>query len=290
MQVLITGADGFIGTSLTELLSKDDFNVIGVDIIGKKSIKCDIAKLGDVQNLFLHYSPDIIIHLAAISSTSQSYQKAILTQKINYMGTVNLLETAMKMNPKLEYFILASSAEVYGGLLPKEYHEDDLPHPLTPYASSKVAAESFVMMKIRESGLKACCIRFCNTFGRLNDNSYIIEYLFNSFLTKKSPIIYSPHSVREFMFLYDHLDIYKLVIRNNPIGIINASSGEACKILDLASEIKDITKSKNQINIESKHKKTEIVLNINKLRSLGFKPSYTLREGLLAFHKKLLMV
>lgn len=286
MQVLVTGANGFIGRELVKLLD-NKFEVIGADISGRDLIWCDLTKLSAIQTLFSKYAPDIIVHLAAISSTHQSYQDAIQTQKVNFMGTVNLLEIAQDMNSNLKYFVLASSAEVYGGVNQDIYSERDLPQPISPYASSKVAAESFVIMKGRDSALKTCCIRFCNTFGRLNDINYLVEYLFHCFLTNTPPVLKTPDSVRQFMYLPDHLKVYELILHKQPSGILNASSGDACRILEMASKIKEITGSKTEIKTASEYQTTKIILNTERLEKLGFKPNFSLQRGLLAFHRQL---
>ena len=133
MQILVTGADGFIGKKLIDLLSQKGFDVIGLDVIGLNSIKCDLTQPREVQSFFQKYSPEVILHLAAISSTDVSYKNTIQVQNINFIGTVNTLEIAQRYNSALKYFVLASSAEVYGGLLTRLYHESDLPEPLYPY-------------------------------------------------------------------------------------------------------------------------------------------------------------
>ncbi len=112
------------------------------------------------------------------------------------MGTVNLLEIAQNMNSNLRYFVFASSAEVYGGVNKDIYSENDLPMAVSPYASSKVSAETFVIMKGHGSSLKICCLRFCNTFGRIDNRQYLVEYLFHCFLTNKSPVLKTPNSIK----------------------------------------------------------------------------------------------
>jgi nucleoside-diphosphate-sugar epimerase len=290
LQVLITGASGFIGKQLSRRLLQDGYEVLEVDISGSASIYCDLTDLNQVQDLFSQHSPEIIIHLAAISSTSKSYEKEALAMNINVMSTVNVLLSAKNLNPNLEYFIFASSAEVYGGLDPYRFQEDDIPQPLTPYATSKVAAETFVLMKNRNLDLKTCCIRFCNTFGRTDNVDFIVEYLFDCFLKNSNPVLKTPYSVREFMYVPDHLRIYDLALRKRPTGILNASSGDAYNISQLASKIKELTASKCEIKTIFNSPVTNITLNIDKLKNFGFRFRYSLDDGLQNFYEKLLMM
>lgn len=284
MQVLVTGANGFIGKKLVNLLLKKSINTIGLDLTKDAIIQCDLLNPNEIKTVFDEYSPEIIIHLAAISSTQKSVQTAIKTQNINFLGTVNLLEIALNHNSELKYFVLASSAEVYGGLSDRYYNEKDLVEPITPYAASKAAAESFVLMRGHQNGLKTCCIRFCNTFGRIDNNTFLIEYLFHSFLTNKIPVINAPNSVREFMYFPDHLRVYESILDNQPSGIINASSGESSSILEIANKIKKITGKKIQITTNSEINPTKILLNTEKLQKLGYKKKYSVDKGLATFY------
>ncbi|MHA1979221.1 MAG: NAD-dependent epimerase/dehydratase family protein [Candidatus Hodarchaeales archaeon] len=287
LQVLVTGASGFIGKSLVKFLSKNDFNVHSLDITESADIKCDLTNLKQVERVFDNYSPEVILHLAAISSTGESFQTAVKTQSINYLGTVNLLETAHFHNPSLKYFVLASSAEVYRGSSIHPYSENDLPQPASPYAASKVAAESYILMKGRQNDFATCCIRFCNTFGRIQNKTFLVEYLFNSFLTNTSPILKTPNSIREFMYIPDHLRVYETILKTQPSGIINASSGNSCSVLELAKKIRDITGINIQISERSESKSTSILLNTKKLKKLGYQSKYSLGEGLLSYYDDL---
>ncbi|MFX1282117.1 MAG: NAD-dependent epimerase/dehydratase family protein [Promethearchaeota archaeon] len=288
MKILITGSNGFIGRNLQRSLENRKHEVIGIDIIKGDNKCCDLRKLKEVESLFKEISPEIIVHLAAISSSDLSRTKVISTQEVNFMGTVNLLECAQRMDSELDFFILASTAEVYGGLDKKMYDENDLPQPLSPYAASKAAAESFALMKSRITGLKTCCIRFCNAFGRRNNDKFVIEYIINCFIRKIPPTIKTPNSVREFMYLPDHLSVYETIINKQPTGIINASSGESYSILDLTLMIKEVTNSEIPIVTEKDSQTTSIILNNEKLRNLGFIPKYSLRNAISHFYDDLI--
>lgn len=287
--VLVTGANGFIGRRLIKKLKKDDYNIIGLDIAPNKHTHiCDITIESQIIDIFKKYKPTIIIHLAALSSTQKSYKEAILTQKINYMGTINLLEVATKFNSDLEYFLFASTAEVYGGRFNHFFHEMDKTNPRTPYSVSKLAAENYIKMRAIELGLKTCCVRFCNTYGRLNNFEFLIEYIFHSFFRGISPSIRTPNSIREFFYVPDHINVYKLILENQPTGTINASSGEVSSILEVAERIKNIVGSKQPIKCESSGNETSIILDSSLLRKMGFKTSYSLESGLKDYYNRLL--
>jgi UDP-glucose 4-epimerase len=284
VQILITGSNGFIGKNLYQLLTKENYEIILVDITKGENVICDLTDPIQVGKLFEKYSPEIIIHLAAISSTSESVKDAIQTQKVNFLSTVNLFEIASRKNFNLNYFVFASTTEVYGGLKTSSYNEKYPPTPLTPYSASKVAAESFIQMKSHNSEIKSCILRFCNTYGRTNDNSFLIEYLLNCFNNNIPPIIKTPESIREFMYLPDHLNIYKIILENRPSGIINASSGDKWRIMDLAIKIQELMGTNLEI-IAKSESKTSIISDTSKIRNLGFEPQYDFFKGIKDFIK-----
>jgi nucleoside-diphosphate-sugar epimerase len=89
------------------------------------------------------------------------------------------------------------------------------------------------------------------------------------------------------MYFPDHLDIYETILNNQPAGIINASSGDPYKIIDLAQCIKEITNSTVKINSLNNSKPTSIVLDNSKIKALGFKPKFKVEQGLIDFFNQI---
>src|SRR5262245_8103262 len=121
MRILISGAAGFLGSNLTDLLLADGDQVIGVDnfITGKRENIAHLA--GNSNYTFIHHdiinalkidSPiDRIYHLASPATTVSYYKNQIATLKANSEGTCNLLELAMEKSAR---FLVASTSEIYG--------------------------------------------------------------------------------------------------------------------------------------------------------------------------------
>lgn len=177
MQVLVTGGAGFIGANLVrELLATegisavaalDDLssgyaaNLAGLDITFRRGSILDPSALDD-----LVADADAVVHLAAVPSVPRSIADPATTHDANATGTMRVLDAARTVGGT-PHVVVASSSSVYGAnpTLPKS--EDLRPQPLSPYAVSKLAAESYAMAYATCYGLPTLAFRFFNVFGPL---------------------------------------------------------------------------------------------------------------------------
>lgn len=177
MRVAITGGAGFIGGNLTAMLARDpriaaltvidDFstgvrgNLEGIEDVRliEASILDEQALIGALDNV------DAVVHLAARPSVARSVLNPEATHAVNVTGTVRVLEAARRSG-KI-HVVFAGSSSVYGAnpALPK--HEGLVPAPLSPYAASKLAAESYVLAYAACYDLPVLAFRLFNVFGPL---------------------------------------------------------------------------------------------------------------------------
>ena len=164
--ILITGASGFIGTNLQELLIKNRCNFVNFDKNKptKKEhmqywFKGDIMNLSDLSIAFSKYSPSVVIHLAAVTDTSSDN---LDDYKENTIGTKNVIDEILK-HPNIERCIIASTQYVYKSLKSPFPNSDDEYLPHTTYGISKKETEEIV----RNSSLKCCwnIVRPANVWG-----------------------------------------------------------------------------------------------------------------------------
>ncbi len=171
MRVLVTGGAGFIGGNLCRRLCTDGHEVVVLDNLSS-GFRANLAGLDlDFREADIRDAPavasaarnaDSIVHLAARPSVPRSIADPALTNDINVNGTVNTLLAAREVEA---HVIFASSSSVYGAneQLPK--HEELCPRPVSPYAASKLAAESYVLAFRHAYGFPALAFRLFNVFG-----------------------------------------------------------------------------------------------------------------------------
>lgn len=259
--LLITGSTGFIGSHLVPNLV-EKYQVMALvpsSDIGMRPLSNDVsieyASLEDfdlIKEILFKNEPEIIIHLAAITPVRYSFGSPDIYQKINYLATINLVETATKIK-NLEKFIFASTMETYGWQpVRKPFIENLSLHPDSPYAVSKVAAEKYIQMMTRAFGFPAIILKPCNTFGRKNETGYIIEYIITEMLKRKNPQIGTPEAIRDLMYVNDHVNAYlkalqfplpeskeiKEVSEKNPVAFtFNIGNGYEFTMREIAQKI-----------------------------------------------------
>lgn len=170
-KVLITGSSGFLGANLTRQLGAEGWNVTGMDCREPDFTPPARVILGDIRDEALleealrEVQPDIVFHLAAVSTIQRGAAQPQRTWDVNYEGTRRVLR-AVKRNTDA-VFVFASTDKVYGSLRNAEAYKEDFPLcPLeSPYDASKAAADAFV-----QSVPGTLVLRFCNLYGPFDTN------------------------------------------------------------------------------------------------------------------------
>ena len=180
--ILITGAAGFIGSSLIMKLSKS-FKIYGIDnlnsyydkklkldrlkLIKSKILfyKIDLSKKKDLKSLFQNKKFDIVIHFAAQAGVRYSFEHPESYIESNIIGTNNLME-CLKLNPP-EHFIFASSSSVYGLNSSKQSFKEtsSTNHAVSLYAASKVSCESIIHNYSYNYKIPSTILRFFTVYG-----------------------------------------------------------------------------------------------------------------------------
>jgi nucleoside-diphosphate-sugar epimerase len=173
-KILVTGAAGFIGSSLVRELCKHDHEVSGIDNLVTGTIQnlSDVLHLidfrvGDVRDEKLIHSlcrdVDIIFHEAALPSVPKSVFDPVTSHQANIEGTFALLMAARKAGVKRIIYAASSSAYGESPTLPK--HESMAPAPISPYAVQKLTGELYMQSFARVYGMETVCLRYFNVFG-----------------------------------------------------------------------------------------------------------------------------
>jgi UDP-glucuronate 4-epimerase len=184
MDILLTGAAGFIGSHLGEKLVSLGHSVIGIDNFDPfypKKLKIenlkqlnkssqfsffeeDIRNRPSINNIFESSKIDVVIHLAAKTGVRPSIEQVAEYYEVNINGTVNLLE-CMRLNG-VSKLIFASSSSVYGNNKKVPFSEmDSVDHPISPYAATKKSGELLCNVYSHLYGFDISCLRFFTVFG-----------------------------------------------------------------------------------------------------------------------------
>ncbi len=284
--VLVTGASGFIGGYLTDALMNAGAHVSALSVSGGKEgkirwLKGDITDPGSIKGICdgIH----IVYHLAAISNVVKSIENPVLAINTNTVGTLNLLEEARRSHVKK--FIYISSAHVYGA---PQYVPVDEKHPVVPrepYAASKIASEMIVQAYGNAYGMDHAIIRPFNLYGAGQDESFLIPGVIAQALRNKEIKVGNTDPTRDFLYVKDGVASF-LAIGDRGTGVYNIGSGKDIAIAEVVEKIRDLIDKNIPIVADKNRMRAGTVeiprmcADISKVSSLGWKPKYSINEGL----------
>lgn len=298
-KIIVTGGAGFIGSHLVKKLLERKANVIVVDIaidprsffakekLKEKAIykKIDIRNRKLIFKLFRDYVPDYIFHLAAEPIVTSSYENPYDTFMTNVIGTVNMLDAALKSR-QTKAIIIASSDKAYGKTK-KPYTEE---FPLKgdhPYDVSKSCTDLISQTYYKTYGLPVIITRFGNVYGEGDIHfDRIIPGICKSILEDKTLDIRSDGSyVRDFVYIPDVVSAYIFLLNNHKKikgEAFNIASDVTLSVLEIVNKCKEILKKDLRYTIKNSSKNEIPYQHLidKKIRKIGWRQSFTLEEGL----------
>lgn len=309
-KILLTGADGFIGSHLLEKLISNNYNVKAlvqynsfnsfgwIDHIDKRLLKKTEVVLGDLrdpENINkITKDCSVVLHLGALISIPYSYSAVSSYLDTNVRGTLNILECCKKMNGKLK-MIHTSTSEVYGSA---KYVPIDENHPLqaqSPYAATKIAADKLAESFYKSFDLPITTIRPFNAFGPRQSNRAVIPSIINQIYNEKSFVkIGSLYPKRDFNYVSDICNAYLSAIKKDNIygETFNIGSGYEISIDSLLKtlfKISGVTKEiiTDEIKIRPKKSEVDRLLADNKKakKFLNWSPKFSGKKGLTKYLK-----
>jgi len=259
--ILVTGAAGFIPSSLCHELIKDKNNfVVGVDNFstGRQQnlpvsdnfifIKADINSILDVSQIMLSYRFNYVFHYAAVVGVKRTLENPILVLQ-DIVGIQELLR--LSKNTGVKRFFFSSSSEVYGE--PVEVPQNEATTPLNsrlPYAVVKNVGEVFIKAFSQEYGLNYTIFRFFNTYGPNQSSDFVVSRFLRSALSNKEITIYGDgRQTRTFCYIEDNISATTRCLHDHSSinQTINIGSDIETSIIDLAKIVINITDSKSKV-------------------------------------------
>lgn len=303
-KVLITGADGFIGSHLVERLLEEkckirafvyynSFNSWGwLDNLPKEKLAKIEIFTGDIRDpngvRKAAEGIDVVFHLAALIAIPFSYHSPDSYVDTNIRGTLNILQATR--GQKCKKIIVTSTSEVYGTA---QYVPIDEKHPFqgqSPYSATKIAADRIAESFYRSFNSPVCILRPFNSFGPRQSARAIIPTVITQVLAGKKQIrLGNIHPTRDFLFVKDTVEAFVEVAKSDKtIGEeINIATQREISIGDLTKQIIGIMDKDIKIIVESVRKRPEkseverLLGSNKKIKKLTlWKQRYSLEDGL----------
>ena len=249
MRVFVTGAAGFIGSHVCEILLQDGAEVIGFDDFSSGNTRIEGVTMitGDIQNFddVLTAMTDCthIVHLAALASVPASVANPSLSEAINLQGTLNVIEAAKQNSVKR--IVFSSTAAIYGDSADSPVTELTTANCQSPYAEDKLAAEVAVL----HSGIEAISLRYFNVHGPRQDpnGAYaaVIPAFIQNMMNLQCPTIFgNGEATRDFVSVADvaALNLAALTTDNSEaLGeVFNVASGSTMSVLELFNTLRTL--------------------------------------------------
>ena len=265
-KIAVTGACGFIGSHLCELLVKKGYDVIAFDRYNidnnygwlnnstyKKNIEFilgDIRDFDSVNNLIKKVKN--CFHLAALIGIPYSYISPLAYIKTNLEGTYNILEASRANN--IDQLIITSTSETYGSA---KYIPIDESHPIntqSPYAASKAAADQLSISYFLSFDTPIKIVRPFNVYGPRQSTRAIIPTIINQVLSNKNNInLGNINTSRDFTFVEDTCSGFFNIYKSDKFfgKVVNLGSNNNFKINDICKIILKKMNSNKKINIQN---------------------------------------
>jgi UDP-glucose 4-epimerase len=215
VRVVVTGGAGFIGANLCRILGQAAWvdRVICLDDLSSGhldnllGVRASVVEGSILDNSALDEAfadADAVVHLAARPSVPRSIADPLVSHEVNVTGTARVLEAVRRH--RIAHSIIASSSSVYGGNLALPKREDMAAMPLSPYAATKLAAESYALAWANSYELDVLVFRFFNVFGPLQPAGHayaavVPTFIHASLAGRPLPVHGDGYQTRDFTFV-----------------------------------------------------------------------------------------
>ena len=296
MNFLITGAAGFLGSTLANQLAREGHQVRGLDDLSTgdpQALSPDVHfTRGDVSDRpklwTLLQEVDVVYHLAARVSVPESILYPRDYNLVNVGGTVALMEAMRDVG--VRRVVLASSGAVYGDLGQQPLGESATPNPRSPYAVSKLAAEYYVHTIGRLWHIETVGLRIFNAYGPGQhlpaSHPPVVPYFLRQALRGGTLVVHGDGSqTRDYVYVDDVVSAMIAASTAPHVGglVINIGSGTETSVRDLVRRVLEVTAGNPEViyNAQMPGGVSRMAADISCARDrLNFRPSINLNDGL----------
>jgi len=307
VKVLVTGADGFIGSHLTEALVNCSADVTALcfynsfdkhgwldDLPQSSGAKFTVER-GDIRDTAfvrrIVQGQDVVFHLAALIAIPYSYLAAQSYVETNVLGTLNVLEAAREIG--VARVIHTSTSEVYGTAFALPIAES---HPLqgqSPYSASKIGADMMAEAFARSFDLPVAILRPFNTYGPRQSERAVIPTVIRQILDPSCSVIRigDTSTIRDFTFVDDTVAAFLAIGLATDIQFgraYNAGSGKAVSVaemidlvVDLVGLSKPLERAANRVRPGDSEVRALLADSSRLASAVSWRPNVALRDGLM---------
>jgi UDP-glucose 4-epimerase len=260
--LLITGSSGYIGKHLTQYLIARAHKVVGIDLNHQPTGELDSENFsfyqGDfsdvelIKKIIKKHNIVGVFHLAGLKSVEESMVNPELYEKVNELGTRLLLDAAIEGGAR--YFVLSSTAAVYGPSQNGSLVEDSPVQPSSPYGQTKFAAELELRKSILEGKIRGVALRYFNVLGASSEKfkdkstSNIVPKVLERIVKGQQPEIFGDDydtadgtAVRDYIHVLDVVRAHELTLNALISGevsfVLNIGTGKGFSVREIIDEI-----------------------------------------------------
>ena len=302
MKVLVTGADGFIGSHLCDVLLKENHEIIAVSRNFKKLNntmpnfdkihlnQVDVTDFSNLSKIIIEHEPDTIIHLAGETSHKQSFENPMYDVDVNAKSTLCILETIKNSSLNCK-FILGSTFIVVGKPETLPVNESTNCNPSTIYGINRLTSENFCKVYNNVYDLDTISFRITNAFGPreqyVTSTKNALNYLIYQAYKKKDVTIYNEGKFfRDVIFITDVISGIKTIMDKGKSGNLYwISSGKKTWFYEIGKWLDELTNCKiKYVDPPSYTTKIDVgnfVVDNSKLKSLGWNLETSVKDGII---------
>lgn len=305
--ILVTGAAGFIGSSLVDALLERGDRVVGIDnfndaydpMVKRDNVsgalrsgafslhEIDICDESELTSVFRSARPDVVVHLAARAGVRPSLVNPTLYHQVNIIGSQHVFDACREVAPS--HLVFASSSSVYGGCTEAPFHEElPIDRPVSPYAATKRMNELMGHVYSHVYGLNITMLRFFTVYGPRQRPDMAI-HKFAALIDRGEPIsMYGDGTTaRDYTYIADILDgVLKAIDRPFRFEIFNLGEQHTTRLRELIDLLS------HHMGKPARIEQTDVqpgdvgitFANVDKARAmLGYEPKVALDRGIREF-------
>jgi UDP-glucose 4-epimerase len=252
---------------------------------GARVVEADIRDGQALRELFDEARPDVVFHLAAQIDVRKSVADTPLDAMVNVVGTINVLEAALKVGARVVNSSTGGAIYGEGKVIPAP--EDHPAEPEAPYGQSKFSAEGYLELYRRLHGLSTISLRYGNVYGPRQDplgEAGVIAIFCGKLTEGERPTVFGDGlQTRDYVYVGDVVAANLAAAESEATGPFNIGTGRQTTVLDIIEVLGEIAGRDFEAEFapERPGEVRHIALDYTRARQqLGYEPKVTLREGL----------